>query len=258
MVSVYSHKESTDVANAVGQHILRIQNDSILRNGKFRVAVSGGSLGKVLKAALIDNKELAKRVQWDKWHVFFSDERIVPLEHEDSNAGLFLRLVVTHLPQDGPKPHVHAIDWSLITGSDGQVAGSDESKDAEIASAYSRFFTADSSLDLILLGCGPDGHTCSLFPGHGLLAEKMQLVAAIRDSPKPPPRRITITFPMLAQASNIAFVAEGEGKAPIIKEVFGDKSSTLPCKLVNDLDVPVSWFVNDAALAGTGVPAAKY
>lgn len=248
MVSINSHQDSADVAQAVGEHIIRIQNDAILQNEKFRVAISGGSLGKVLKAALIDNKELAKRVQWDKWHVYFSDERIVPAEHEESNFGLFYRLVALHLPENSPKPTVHWIKRELITGENGQIEGSDEQKDIEIATEYSKNFTSNPLLDLILLGCGPDGHTCSLFPGLGLLSEKRQLVSLIRDSPKLPPRRITITFPILAQAGNIAFVAEGEGKAAVISEIFNKKDSTLPCKLVNDLNVPVTWFTNDAAI----------
>lgn len=256
MVAIYSNKESADVAKSVGSFILKIQNEALTNSSIFKIAVSGGSLGKVLKAALIDNEELASQVQWDKWEVFFSDERLVPLDHADSNYGLFAENVLSHLK--GAKPTVHTIDESLLTGKDGLVEGSDEAKDAEIAKAYSKLLPSDLKLDLILLGCGPDGHTCSLFPGHALLEEKTEHISLIRDSPKPPPRRITFTFPVLASAGAIAFVAEGQGKAPVIDEIFNKKDSQLPCKLVNELDVPVSWFVNDAAVTGVDVIVSKY
>lgn len=255
MVSIYSHKESVDVANAVGSFVLKAQAEALLKSQTFKIAVSGGSLGKVLKTALIDNKEISGEVQWDKWEVFFSDERLVPLDHEDSNYGLFHQMVLSNL--NGAKPTVHTIDESLLTGKDGQLEGANEAQDAAIASAYEKILPEDIKIDLILLGCGPDGHTCSLFPGHGLLKEENQLISLITDSPKPPPRRITFTFPVLRRAGAIAFVAEGAGKAPVIDEIF-NKDTQLPCQLVNQLDVPVAWFVNDAAVNGVDVPVSKY
>ncbi|ODV80105.1 6-phosphogluconolactonase-like protein [Suhomyces tanzawaensis NRRL Y-17324] len=259
MPSVYAYSESTDVANSVGSHVLALQNASLKRGSTFKIALSGGSLGKVLKKALIDNPEIAQQVKWDQWEVYFSDERLVPLDHPDSNYGLFNELVLANLPAGTPKPKVNTINTDLLTGQDGQVSGADAAKDAEIAKDYEAKLPKDVKLDLVLLGCGPDGHTCSLFPGHQLLNERNQLIAYISDSPKPPPRRITFTFPVLEKATSIAFVAEGAGKAAILKDIFNDPSSKLPSKLVNQIKgVDVAWFVDTSAIEGVDIVPSKY
>ncbi|KAI5962517.1 SOL3 [Candida pseudojiufengensis] len=247
---VFAYRESIDVANAVGKYIVAQQDLALKNDNTFKIAISGGSLGKVLKQALISNEELGKNIKWGKWEVYFSDERIVPLDHEDSNYGLFNEMVLKNLPSTAAKPNVHTIDPSLITGKDGHVEGADINKDKEIASKYQK--SLPKKFDVILLGCGPDGHTCSLFPHHELLKERAELVSYINDSPKPPPRRITITFPVLENAHSIAFVAEGSGKAPILKQIFNDPNSDLPSKLVSDINtgVEVNWFVDAAAVDG--------
>lgn len=258
--SVFSYSQSAEVAAAVGKYVLKLQDDALKKSDTFTVAISGGSLGKVLKKALIDDAAIADKIQWSKWEVFFSDERLVPLNHPDSNYGLFNEMVLQNLKSRDNSPTVYTINETLLTGQDGQVEGSDISEDAKIAEEYESKLPTHKSFDLILLGCGPDGHTCSLFPGHGLLQERTRKVAYIKDSPKPPPRRITITFPVLEAAQSIAFVAEGAGKATILKEIFTDKSSELPSKLVNELStgVQVSWFVDDSAINGVDIIASKY
>lgn len=256
MAQVYSSATSPEVAQKVASYILKHQDEAIAATGSFKIAISGGSMGKVLKAGLIDNAAAAPHVKWDKWTVFFSDERLVPLDHAESNYGLFNLLVLAHLT--GPKPQVVTIDESLLSGSEGQLEGADESKDNAIAEAYAKALPADLKLDLVLLGCGPDGHTCSLFPDHPMLKEQTKSIGLVRDSPKPPPRRITFTYPVLAKAGAIAFIAEGENKTPVLDDIFNNEASKLPCKYVNDLPVSVSWFVNDAALKGITVPVSKY
>lgn len=253
---VYSYPESSEVASAVAQAVIRCQRRAIDQHGSFNIAVSGGSLVSVLRKGLLNHPE----IQWAKWQIYFADERIVPLDHEDSNYGLTKKELLDHLPV---QPKVYTIDADLVAKN---------ATSAEVASKYAKvlettlnttpvFVDATNTVsklvpkfDLILLGCGPDGHTCSLFPGHKLLEETDLMVAPIEDSPKPPPRRITLTKPVLEGATQIAFVAEGAGKAPILKRIFEEHDLTLPSAQVNMLTkTSVFWFVNDPAVEGVHV-----
>jgi len=108
--------------------------------------------------------------------------------------------------------------------------------DAESAArSYEALLTATlgtpPQLDLALLGVGPDGHVCSLFPGHRLLRERQRLVASIGDAPKPPRRRLTLTLPVLWEAAVVVLAALGEAKAAVLREALEEPSSPLPVAL---------------------------
>lgn len=103
--------------------------------------------------------------------------------------------------------------------------------------------------DLILLGIGPDGHTCSLFPGHELLTapHKNEWVSHLSDSPKPPPERVTFTYHVLNHAKRVAFVATGAGKVDVLPTILDRPGEGLPASRVKPANGQVSWFVDDPA-----------
>lgn len=103
--------------------------------------------------------------------------------------------------------------------------------------------TGVPSFDLLLLGVGPDGHTASLFPGHALLDVNDRLVAFIKDSPKPPPQRITMTFSLINNARHSIFAVAGSGKAEIVKKIFLDKED-LPAGRVKAVE-KVHWLLDE-------------
>lgn len=95
---------------------------------------------------------------------------------------------------------------------------------------------------------GPDGHTASLFPDHELLDESDRWVAYVDDSPKPPPKRITLTFPVINHASKVVFVAAGKEKADTLKLILDSPNSGLPSARVRPLyPGQLYWFVDDGA-----------
>lgn len=149
---------------------------------------------------------------WDKWIVFFSDERVVPLDHADSNYKAVHDVLLAHVRR------LRAADLQVPIPRENVIAIAPGLESRAAATAYEhellRVLGAAPQLDLVLLGMGPDGHTCSLFPGHALLSETTAWVASLDDSPKPPPSRITLTMRALTAARNVAFACLGEVSNP--------------------------------------------
>lgn len=187
-------------------------------------------------------------------HVFYVDERAVPLDHPDSNHFACNNILFSKVPI--PPHHIHTIDPTLLDDLE-------ELSDAYEKALIHEFAQKDSArfpiFDLILLGMGPDGHTASLFPGHELLAEEDRWVAYIEDSPKPPLRRITFTFPVINHASRVVFVAAGKEKVDILSSILDHPEVGLPAARVK----PVSpgqlyWFVDDAAVEKVQYPKTAF
>ncbi|KAJ1860913.1 suppressor of los1-1, partial [Coemansia sp. RSA 2703] len=168
--------------------------------------------------------------------------RCVAHDHPDSNY----KLVADHLlaPLDGkiPSEQIIPINPQLLDDSD--AAAADYQKELESVFGSDEKFP---QFDCILLGIGPDGHTCSLFPGFAQLEEKSRWCVGIDNSPKPPPSRITLTMPVLNAARNVAFVVTGAGKRTTIKEIIDQSDVRLPASHVALPRGTVHWFLDDAA-----------
>lgn len=228
--------DRASVGAGAAKLIQRTADKAIAARGEFTVAFSGGSLPKIVGSAL--TKLELKNV--DKWKIFFSDERCVKTDSKDSN---YLGVKDNVLDPLKIKPEqVYTIDNKLV--EDPKAAAQNYEK--RLREAFKG--QGVPSFDLILLGMGPDGHTCSLFPGHALLGESKRLVAEITDSPKQPPNRITLTYPVLNVARAIAFVCCGGSKSDALRQILTPGTSCdLPSgRIRND---NVTWFV-DAEAAG--------
>ncbi|KAM0664816.1 hypothetical protein ACQRIT_000442 [Beauveria bassiana] len=253
--NLYAFSGVDTLAPALRQYVIQSQNAGFARHDSFKVAVSGGSLPKTLAAALLTPSTGSNdKLDFTRWEIFFADERAVPLDHADSNYALLKTELLDKLPAD-QQPAVHPID---ATHLDDVQELADAYEQTLVASFASRDSVRLPIFDLVLLGCGPDGHTCSLFPNHALLRETSAWVASISDSPKPPPKRITLTLPVVTHAVRVAFVATGASKKEIMKQIF-DTADGLPCTLVNEgAGDRCSWFVDEPAVEGVGFPRRSF
>jgi 6-phosphogluconolactonase len=199
--------------------------------GRFSLALPGGSVARAFLPRLA-----AAAVDWTRAELFWGDERAVPVQHPESNYGLAWSL---WLKEAGlPAERVHRMP---AEAADLDAAAQD------YAALLVERLGSPPALDVVLLGVGPDGHVCSLFPGHPLLEEEERLVAPVVDSPKPPPRRLTLTLPALWAARLVVVAAFGEAKAGVVQEALSDPRSRLPLALVLGRGSPALILLDPAA-----------
>jgi len=190
--------------------------DAKARRGMFAMALPGGSVGTHGFPALS-----TVPFDWSVTHVFWADERAVPPSSPHSNFGLADSL---WLGSSGARPsNIHR-----MPADDPDLGAAANSYSAELT----RVLGPRPRLDAVLLGVGPDGHVASLFPGHGALSEESALAIPIVDAPKPPPRRLTLTLPILVSAERVIVMALGDSKAAVMHEALTRTESSLPVSLV--------------------------
>eukprot|EP00300_Choanocystis_sp_HF-7_P030345 c39161_g1_i1.p1 GENE.c39161_g1_i1~~c39161_g1_i1.p1 ORF type:complete len:271 (+),score=57.33 c39161_g1_i1:24-836(+) len=223
------HKDNDAISAELALTLTHLANDSIAKRGRFVTAWSGGSLPAIACAKLAQTSQ-----DWDKWFIFYADERFVEHSHPDSNHGLLTAQLLSKVPI--PTSNIFAIN---------STAASVEQAATEYQAKVQELLGRQPVFDLMLLGMGPDGHTCSLFPGHPLLAERSRIIAPIFDSPKPPPQRITFTFPTINRSRQVFFVTAGAGKAEMLHSIIRERpDELLPCQRVQG---NVTWFVDEGA-----------
>lgn len=211
---------------------------------RFKIAISGGSLIKILQQGLLSRQD---EIEWDKWDIYFADERLVPFDSPDSNYGQAKREIFDHITSAIKPPNIYHIDESLI--SDPQDCADDYEK-----LLIDNFARKDSvklpQFDLLLLGCAPDGHIASLFPNFGeQLREKLAWCMPVTKAPHGPENRITLSVPVICHAHRVTFVVEGLTKAPIMRIIMERPEKGLPSSIVNEGAAGrVTWFVDDDAL----------
>ena len=185
--------------------------EAIAARGLCRLALAGGETPRAVHEALASRK-----VDWARVQITFGDERCVPPDDADSNfrmakESLFDRVSI-------PAGNVFRIR--------GEIAPEDAAREYEekLAAVAARFGETRYVHDLILLGMGPDGHTASLFPGSPALDETVRNVLPAT-GPKPPPQRLTMTFPLLNAARKVCFLVKGPDKLPLVEKIVaGDRS----------------------------------
>jgi 6-phosphogluconolactonase len=234
---IFVFDDNEGVADFAVKKWLKISSQAIAEKGCFTAALSGGKTPVAFYKRLSASKDIPS---WDRTHLFLADERFVPPSHGESNYGSIEKLLLRQVSI--LDENVHRIQTEGIT-----LERSARRYEEDIR----RFFRIDGSsvpqFDLIMLGIGEDGHTASLFPGKFSLRERTRLAIPVT-AEKFPGERITLTLPVINNASKIIFLVSGRAKAKVMKKIMEDQQGSLPASHVH-LKQGVVYFIIDKGAA---------
>ena len=193
-------------------------SDALAVRGHCHLALTGGGIGTASLAAVLE-EPATKGIDWSRVDFWWSDERFEPSGSDLRNETGARAALLDHLPIDAAQVHpMPASDGPWGDDVDAAAAGyADELAQAAGGADLPAF-------DVAMLGVGPDGHVASIFPEQPALLSAPGIVIPVRNSPKPPPTRISLTLPAISQAREVWLIASGAEKAEAMSEALFPQS----------------------------------
>jgi 6-phosphogluconolactonase len=239
---IEKYADADALVAAAGDRLVGAITGAIDARGVAYVVLTGGGTGvKLLKHVGAHGEA----IDWSKVHLFWGDDRYVPAADGDRNDKQAREALLDHI--DIPAANVHA-----MPASDGEFG--DSIDDAAAAYADVLAAVADDGapvpeFDVHLLGMGGEGHVNSLFPHTPAVRETSRTVVGVTDSPKPPPRRITLTLPAVQRSREVWLVVAGAEKADAVAAAVGGAAAVdVPAAGATGRQATV-WLLDEAAAA---------
>jgi 6-phosphogluconolactonase len=230
-VTALVHETPEELASAVAARLAATLASAQAARGTASVVLTGGRTGTAVLAAL-----RSATLDWSSLDVYWGDERVLPAGDPERNETQARDALLDHVPVSPARVHPMA-------PSDGEY-GDDPDAAAE---AYAVLLKDVPTFDVCLLGVGEEGHTASIFPHSPAVYETARTVVAVRDCPKPPPTRVSLTLPTIRRAGEVWLMTTGAAKAePVASALAG----------ANEVDIPAAgargqrdtlWFLDRAA-----------
>lgn len=235
-VAIYSDVDT--LSQEAARYVVRVASESITTHGRFTLALAGGSTPKKLYG-LLASEPYRDQIDWALTEIFWSDERSVPPDNEESNYHLAQEALLSKVPISAVQIHRMPAD-----------AEDREQASLTYIQEIQRVFGTNGipSFDLIQLGMGPEGHTASLFPHQASLHEQSRLIMPVT-VPKPPPPRLTFTPPLLNAATHVLFLVAGQDKADALQAVLEGEYNPdeYPAQIIRPTQGEVTWMLDPAA-----------
>lgn len=228
-VDTLVHQAAARVVTTLGE--------AVLERGIAAIALSGGSTPRSVYE-LLGSDEFRTQLPWERVHLFWGDERCVPPHAPESNYRLVKESLLRNITI--PALNVHRMKGEALPGEAARAYEEEMKKIFALAQGELPEF------DLLLLGLGEDGHTASLFPGSNALDEEERLVLDV-PAPGRISRRITLTIPVINNASRILILVSGKNKAAILKEVLEREGLQYPVQRVIPSSGDLEWLVDQDA-----------
>ncbi len=227
---VVRHTDADELADLGAARLLATLIELQADGRVAQLALTGGRIAMALYARL---GELVAGSALDpaRLELWWGDERFVPTDDPERNAGPTLALLARHFPLDPSRTHP-------MPSADGVI-------DAAASAATYAKELGDTRFDVCLLGLGPDGHVASIFPNHPSGDPTTQAVIGVSDAPKAPPERISLTIPTINESDEVWFLVSGTEKSnALVRSLAGDTS--LPAARVAGRERTL-WLVDQSA-----------
>ena len=221
--------------------IVSIGERAIQSNGRFIMALSGGSTPKTLYQVMA-TPEWKARLDWSRIFFLFGDERCIPPDHPDSN----FKMAQTSLFQP---LNVHPDQIYRMKGESGDPTAAAQEYEETIRRLTQSPPPEVPLIDLVLLGLGDDGHTASLFPGTAALQEDRKIVT-VGHAPTGIRSRLTLTLGVLNHAAVVLFLVTGSGKAHMVRRILdpeSDADRSLPAARISPESGRLVWMLDHSA-----------
>jgi 6-phosphogluconolactonase len=236
MIKVYPDLES--LSQAAASLVVEQASQAVAARGRFCVALSGGRTPR-RTYELLAGPPFKEQAPWYGMHIFWGDERCVPLDDPRSNARMAKEAWLDHVPI--PESQIHPM----------HCAGAPAEAARQYEAHLRQFFAGrPSSLDLVLLGLGDNGHTASLFPGTPVLKETERWASEVYVAEQDL-YRVTLTAPFINRAALVTFLLAGEAKAEILWEILHGPQDPerLPARLIQPQSGELLWLTDLKAAA---------
>lgn len=205
-VDVLRHADAESLAEAAAGRLVTTLVERQQTGKSASVCLTGGGIGTAVLRA-IANSSARGSVDWSHVDVWWGDERYVETGSPDRNETSARAALLDQLPLDPGRVHPFPAPEDSIDVADSA---------ATYAEALRMWGGDEPSLDIMLLGVGPDGHVASLFPEQPALHDA-RLACAVTGAPKPPPVRGTVTMPVIRHAREVWILASGQEKAVAVR-----------------------------------------
>ncbi|MFD4642924.1 6-phosphogluconolactonase [Lentzea sp. NPDC058436] len=209
---VVVHRDGDLLAAAAAARLVTSIVDAQAARGHASVVLTGGRTGTAVLEHL--NRNAARdAVDWSRVDLFWGDERFLPSGHPDRNETQARAALLDHVALDPSRVHV-------MEPSDGRFGDDPEAAAAAYAEVLASLASQEDdgvpAFDVCMLGVGEEGHVASVFPDSPAVHEKERTVVAVRDCPKPPPTRVSLTLSSVRHAREVWLMTTGEAKADAV------------------------------------------
>ncbi|MCE6994906.1 6-phosphogluconolactonase [Saccharothrix sp. S26] len=210
---VVVHRDGDLLAAATAARLVTRLVDAQTARGSASLVLTGGRTG----IAVLEHLRATPArdaVDWTRVDLYWGDERFLPAGHPERNETQAREALLDHVPV--PASRVHVMEPSDGRFGDDPEAAAEAYADVLAAAARPEDHGSVPSFDVCLLGVGEEGHVASIFPESPAVREQERRVVAVRNCPKPPPTRVSLTLPAIRAAQEVWLMTTGAAKAAAV------------------------------------------